>query len=444
MSTSLAEKSEYKVVSLDRAWYWMDSYPNYAPSGLPDFDQNQDQWKGIIDGGNGVAESVASGDDVQVTAEGGLVDPDAPAVIAPGLDCALESTPGGDDITVWMFSNAVSTINCLWWLDSRYADSSGFPGDGEDIYPLISDYGAGDDHTAANAPLSIERMANMLDITSTIYLDDNVWVDGIDEWFVNVSLEDKLDVNFYNYPTFEFIAGEIEIGKAVILVIGFIDDSSGDCVIVESHSVTCAGVNTADTKIAISDPIKNKNNPSNDDHNDTQYVSHDIYKIQIGSPCSNLPEIECWLAAYESGYNYSVVHSALVVEYINNPPDTPTIDGPTEGNAGTTYTYTFNSIDPDGDDIHYYVIWDDGYIENWEGPFESGEDFEIDHTYTKEGTYTIEAKAKDHLGVESGVATLEVAIPRYKATYDFIIHRFFERFPNAFPILRYLLGLYQT
>ncbi len=443
MSTSLAEKSEYTGVPLDRAWSWVESYPNYAPSGMPDFDQRQGQWKGIIDGGNGIADSTASGDDVQVTLVGSLVDPDAPAVVAPGLDCALDSNPSGDDIEVWMFSSAVSTMNCFWWFDSRYGDPDGFPGDGEDTYPLVKDYGAGDDHAAGNAPLSIEKMANALNITSTLFLDNDVWIDTIDEWFVNVSLQDKHDVNFYTVPTFDFIAGEIENGKAVILVINLIDDSSGDCVIAGSHAVTCAGVNLDETKIAICDPYWDINNPSDDDHNDTQYVSIDRYNVAIGSPCSNYPEIEWWLPAYWPDYNYSVVYSAMVIEYINNPPDTPTIDGPTSGNAGTAYTYTFNSADLDGDDVYYYILWDDGYVENWDGPHASGADFEIDHTYAKEGTFTIEAKARDTLGDESGVETLEVTMPRNKAfNFNFnLLDWLFEQFPNAFPILQQLLGV---
>ena len=144
MSTSLAEKSEYIEAPIDRGWYWMESYPNYAPNGMPDFDQKQDQWQGIIDGGNGVSDTVATGDDVQIIPQGGIVDPNEPAIIAPGFDCTLETTPGGDDITVWMFSSAVSTMNCFWWFDSRYGDPSGTPGDGEDIYPLVGDYGSGD------------------------------------------------------------------------------------------------------------------------------------------------------------------------------------------------------------------------------------------------------------------------------------------------------------
>jgi len=226
------------------------------------------------------------------------------------------------------------------------------------------------------------------------------------------------------------------------LVIDLIDDSSGDCVVVGSHAVACAGVNQGDLKIGISDPYRNKNNPTDDDHNDTQYVSHDVYKAQIGSPCSNFPDVEWWLPDYGPEYNYSVIHSALVIEYINNPPETPTIEGPTSGNAGTAYNYTFNSVDPDVDDVYYHILWGDGHVENWEGPFLSGEDFEIAHTYSREGTFTIQAKARDISGDESGVAELEVTMPRTKSSsFNFnILDWLFERFPNAFPLFRHFLG----
>ena len=130
------------------------------------------------------------------------------------------------------------------------------------------------------------------------------------------------------------------------------------------------------------------------------------------------------------------------MEYINNPPNTPTIDGPTNGAIDTPYTYTFNSIDPDDNDVYYYVLWGDGYVELWKGPYGSGEDFVVDHTYTKEGTFTIEAKVKDIFDVESGVATLDVVIPRDRAMKFNIFDLLAERYQNAFPILRQLLGFW--
>ena len=134
-----------------------------------------------------------------------------------------------------------------------------------------------------------------------------------------------------------------------------------------------------------------------------------------------------------------------VINYLlnlNSPPDTPTIDGPTNGNAGVQYTYTFNSVDPNDDDVYYYIKWGDGYTEVWDGPHTSGVDFDIEHIYTKQGTLTIEAKAKDTQGEESDWGTFEVTMPKYKPL-DFnlnILSQLFERFSHAFPIMRYLLG----
>ena len=52
----------------------------------------------------------------------------------------------------------------------------------------------------------------------------------------------------------------------------------------------------------------------------------------------------------------------------NSPPNVPLINGPTSGNAGETYTYTFVAIDPDDDNIYYEINWGDGTVDDWYGP----------------------------------------------------------------------------
>ncbi|KYK31062.1 MAG: hypothetical protein AYK22_02635 [Thermoplasmatales archaeon SG8-52-3] len=117
----------------------------------------------------------------------------------------------------------------------------------------------------------------------------------------------------------------------------------------------------------------------------------------------------------------------------NYPPEAPIIDGPTNGIIDTAYNYTFNSIDPENDDVYYYILWGDGHVENWDGPHLSGEDFEIEHTYTKSGKFTIEAKARDSNGYESNWATLEVTIPRYKPSYKInFLYLLSERFSKNY------------
>jgi len=126
----------------------------------------------------------------------------------------------------------------------------------------------------------------------------------------------------------------------------------------------------------------------------------------------------------------------------NQPPETPDIDGPTEGTAGEQYTYEICSTDPEGDDIVYCIDFGDDTGEVCVGPFPSGTCASVNHTWTEEGTYTVKAKATDIYGAESDWATLEVEMPVNQHSYSFpLLQMILERFPNAFPILRYLLGL---
>ncbi len=125
----------------------------------------------------------------------------------------------------------------------------------------------------------------------------------------------------------------------------------------------------------------------------------------------------------------------------NQPPGIPTVSGETNGNAGTEYEYTFNAVDPDGDDVKYYIEWGDGNTE-WTSLAVSGTPVVVSHTWAEEDTYTITAKAQDEYGLESDWGTLEVEMPvNQQVVINPLFQMILERFPYAFPILRYLLGL---
>ncbi|GAJ13798.1 unnamed protein product, partial [marine sediment metagenome] len=121
----------------------------------------------------------------------------------------------------------------------------------------------------------------------------------------------------------------------------------------------------------------------------------------------------------------------------NNNPGAPTISGPTSGSAGTAYYFHFNSVDPDDDDVYYYIKWGDSQVEDWDGPHTSGVDADIKHTYENQGTFTIEAKAKDSNDAESGWSTLQVTMPRSKALNTPFLN-FLTSHPSLFPILQRL------
>jgi len=113
----------------------------------------------------------------------------------------------------------------------------------------------------------------------------------------------------------------------------------------------------------------------------------------------------------------------------NNPPAPPTIKGPNKIKPKAVAEYTLNSVDPDDDDVYYYVDWGDGNNSGWIGPSSSGVNKILNHTWTVKGNYTIKAKAKDIFDAESAWTEYEVAVPRAKIIYDIlqqILKRFFR------------------
>jgi len=136
---------------------------------------------------------------------------------------------------------------------------------------------------------------------------------------------------------------------------------------------------------------------------------------------------------------YSYLYALEII--INEPPTKPTINGETNGKFGESYDYTFISTDPEGQNVWYYIEWGDGDIEEWIGPYSSGEEIVRSHTWTDQGEYTIRAKAKDIFDAESDWGTLEVTMPINQHSYSFpLLQWLLELFPNAFPILRFLLS----
>lgn len=129
-------------------------------------------------------------------------------------------------------------------------------------------------------------------------------------------------------------------------------------------------------------------------------------------------------------------------ERLSIPPNAPTIDGKTSGRTGKDYEYKFNAVDPDGDDVKYYIDWGDNNTE-WTTYFSSGEDAKVKHSWSEKGDYTIKAKAVDINGAESEWGTLDITMPKNKPSNhrSSFLERIFNKWPNAFPILRYIMGL---
>ena len=136
--------------------------------------------------------------------------------------------------------------------------------------------------------------------------------------------------------------------------------------------------------------------------------------------------------------NWSDANVFPIVE--NNPPNIPTIEGPTTGKKDTSYDFTIVTTDPDGQDVYYDIFWGNAGSGDV-GPFPSGEEQVFEHTWTKFGRYTIKVKAIDATGAisEYGEFIIKIGLPR--SIDNPLLIRLFQRFPNIFPILRNLLDL---
>jgi len=239
-------------ITIEEGFYWKPgNWTDYAPSGVPDFDQKQDNW----------------------------FDP-----------------AGG----AWTYCGPVAVANSLWYFDSREEPSPVPPPAQNDNYGLVTSYNPGgwDDHATQNVePLVNDLAARMGTNPST----------GTDVFAMEAGIRDYLNATGYNdsyyehtepMPDFGWIEEEVERCQDVILLLGFwtaYDDymPPEEWWRVGGHYVTCAGVNSAGMQLGISDPFLDNAGaggpgvvpvphpyPHNASvHNDTQYVSHDIYNV---------------------------------------------------------------------------------------------------------------------------------------------------------------------
>ena len=124
------------------------------------------------------------------------------------------------------------------------------------------------------------------------------------------------------------------------------------------------------------------------------------------------------------------------MKLINDKPDIPTIEGPTTGKPGSIYKYTFETIDPDDDNVYYYIDWGDETCEEWIGPYDSGEQIFANHQWAEQGIYNIRAKAKDIYDAESDWGALEIEMPILQNLFvNQFIHRFIQHFPSLVRFL---------
>ena len=393
-------------VTVPESLYWKPPYEDYAPHGMPDIDQKQDNWMKVGTGS-------------------------------------------------YTFCGPVAVANCFKWFDSKYNVPPGSPGDGMDQFPLVRDYmdnlapfipPARDDHDPwnvdhagtpwgppANPPPAtaqpfvpgaqpqpstmpawgelVERLAwyfntDGIQTGYCLFSGTNVYdmQDGIEEWFLSEQFEDGSTIadSLYEYtipmPTFAEVETLVEVCEDVILLLGFwYEDPPGSGVWWRcgGHYVTVAGVNSEEFLIAVADPYFDNaeaggrgrvgdgtliphphGNHDGTVHNDEGNVSHDIYSVST-DPVSPGGEWELvdYPVSLNPGYCYDFseqnippefetvtqpwtgtspifteIEYAVVISPRNHPPEIIQPDS-LEGFIDDTVTYTFDGIDPNGDVI---------------------------------------------------------------------------------------------
>jgi hypothetical protein len=315
-------------------WYMKPAYPDYAPSGMPDFDQRQ-------------------------------------------LGAYWWNLSG-----VWDHCGPVAVANSLWWLDSKFESNTIPPPTWIDTFPLVQTYGQWDDHDRLNVPPLVEHLAYLMDTNGvrtalphmgtdvfdmqaglTHYLswsgvnplgdvdgdgnvtpnDENIvmaafgtrpgfpgWDMRADIWPVTTNYppvaDNVVDINdlllvqqnmgllgqFHEHtelaPTWSYIVEQVMMCQDVelLLVPWYYDPAAGWYRYDEgAHYVTVAGLNATTMEIVFSDPIRDNaeaGGPGNVPvphahappqppyvmHNDALYVSHDMYPV-IEDQCPGGP-----------------------------------------------------------------------------------------------------------------------------------------------------------
>jgi agmatine deiminase len=125
----------------------------------------------------------------------------------------------------------------------------------------------------------------------------------------------------------------------------------------------------------------------------------------------------------------------------NTPPEQPQRPtGQASGKIGTTYVYSTQTTDADGDQIYYQWDWGDGNFSDWLGPFASGASATAQHAWATKGTYSVRVKAKDVQGAESNWSEpLAITMPCNLTIFQGFIEHFIERwFPRLYTVLTLL------
>jgi len=190
-------------------------YDDFAPSGVPDFDQRQDEWRW-----------------------------------------------SGPDPQPWTYDGPVAAANSLWWFDSKFEYHGLVPPAITDTYPLIKSYNAmWDDHDPKDVGNNgttdglvedlAARFGTDLGVPGTV---NTMLASGLEQYLQDHELRQGYVITEVESPDFWWVAEEVERSEDVILLLGFWQWQGDQWVRLGGHYVTLPGVDKQGGFVAFSDP----------------------------------------------------------------------------------------------------------------------------------------------------------------------------------------------
>ncbi len=188
----------------------------------------------------------------------------------------------------------------------------------------------------------------------------------------------------------------------------------------------------------------------------TSYIWNTGHRIRVAVSSSNYPRYLTnpnTMDGINQNTGYTLAQNTLYFDsehpscillprYTGNyAPFKPSIQGPTRGEPNVAYTFHFNTTDTENEDYELYVEWGDGTTTGWVGPFPSGQEVVLNHTYLEKQLFSIKAKAKDVNGDESEWSTHNINIPCSSPSTPPFLLRLLERFPLLSRLVQRLWSL---
>jgi hypothetical protein len=134
----------------------------------------------------------------------------------------------------------------------------------------------------------------------------------------------------------------------------------------------------------------------------------------IGEAFSEWFDAQAPYLLWEQEWYYGMVVCGDPTLFIinNSHPQIPDINGPTDGKVRTKYDFMLKSYDFDDENIYYFVDWGDEKNSGWLGPYNSGEEITLSHSWNKNKTFEIKARVKDENNLLSPWNSIEIYIPK--------------------------------